>query len=131
MKMKTHRMMVVAGSVCALCAAAAPCRAGEVQKRERVLLINLLAATEKNNYEAFIEDASAHVKASLTKQMLADVSAQLASHMKKGYSVTYLGNLSQQGCEVYLWKLTYRDGHDDTLARLVLRDDRVEGFWLQ
>jgi hypothetical protein len=111
---------------------AAPlCQAGEVLKPERVILNNLLAATEKNDYEAFLKDASAQVKAALTRQMLEGVSARFAPHMKKGYERTYLGRLSQRGCDVHLWKLTYRDGHDDTLARLVLKDGKVAGFWLQ
>ena len=71
------------------------------------------------------------VKAGLTKQMLEGVSVQVAPHMKKGYEVAYLGNLTQAGCEVHLWKVTYQDGHDDTLARLVLKGRNVAGFWLQ
>jgi hypothetical protein len=123
--------IVVALAVSALCIAATLCRAGEVQRQERVILNNLLIATEQNDYEAFLKDATAQVKAGLTKQMLAGASAEVAPHMKKGYEVAYLGSLSQQGSEVHLWKLTFRDGHDDTLAKLVLKDGKVAGFWLQ
>jgi hypothetical protein len=51
--------------------------------------------------------------------------------MKKGYDATYLGELKQSGCKVYLWKLAYKDGRDDTLARLSLKDGKVAGFLLQ
>jgi len=131
MKRKLYTAMGVVLAVCALHMTTALCEAGETQKPERVILNNLLAATERNDYDAFLKDASAQVKAALTKQMLAGVSAQVAPHMKKGYEVAYLGRLSQQGCEVHLWKITYRDGHDDTLAKLVLKDGKVAGFWLQ
>jgi len=96
-----------------------------------VILNNLLSATEHNDYEAFLKDATAEVKAALTKQMLEGASSQVAPHMRKEYEVSYLGELRQQGCEVHLWKLTYKDGHDDTLAKLVLKDGKVAGFWLQ
>jgi hypothetical protein len=51
--------------------------------------------------------------------------------MKKGYETTYMGALSQQNCQVYLWKLIYKDGGDDTLAKLAVQDGKVAGFWLQ
>jgi hypothetical protein len=76
-------------------------------------------------------DGTPEVKAGLTKQMLEGVSAMMAPRMKKGYGVTYLGELKQQGCRVYLWKLTYKDGGDDTLARLTLKEGKVAGFLLQ
>jgi hypothetical protein len=63
--------------------------------------------------------------------MLESVSIQLSTRMKKGYDTTYLGQLKQQWSQVYLWKLVYKDGGDDTLVRLVLKDGKVAGFWLQ
>jgi hypothetical protein len=51
--------------------------------------------------------------------------------MKKGYTCSRLEELTQQGGRVLLWKLTYKDGGDDTLAKLVLEDRKVAGFWLQ
>jgi hypothetical protein len=51
--------------------------------------------------------------------------------MKKGYKVVTLGTLNQQGCQVYLRKLIFKDGNDDILARLALRDGKVAGFWFQ
>ena len=131
MKRNRCKSIVVVSALCVLCIAVTLCRAGEVQKAERIVSNNLLAATEQNDYEAFLKDATAEVKAALTKQMLEGVSAQVAPHMKKGYEVAYLGNLTQAGCEVHLWKVTYQDGHDDTLARLVLKGRNVAGFWLQ
>ena len=59
------------------------------------------------------------------------VSNQLAPRMKKGYECSYLGDLKQQGFHVLLWKLMFKDGGDDTLAKLALKDGKVAGFWLQ
>jgi len=131
MKMSRFRLAGALLIALAVTAAVCPCRGAEVQSHERGLLNNLLTAVENNDYQAFLKDASSEVKAALTKPMLEGVSGQLAPHMKAGYTVTYLGTLSQQGCTVYLWKLTYQDGYDDTLAKLVVRDNQVAGFWLQ
>jgi hypothetical protein len=95
------------------------------------MLDKLLKSVEENDYAAFVADGTDEFKAGLTKQMLEGVSAQIAPRMKKGYECSYLGQLRQQGCEVYLWKLTYKDGDDDTLAKLVIKDGKVAGFWLQ
>jgi hypothetical protein len=128
---KNRKSILIAFVMCVLCIAPTLSQAVEPPKKEREILNNLLSATEKNDYKAFLKDATAKVKAALTKQMLEGVSSQVAPHMKKGYEVSYLGNLTQQGSKVYLWKLIYKDGHDDTLAKLVLKDGKVAGFWLQ
>jgi len=95
------------------------------------LLKNLLVAVQNNDYDGFVSNGTAAFKAGLTPQMLAGVSAQLAARMNRGYGITYLGQLRQQGLGVYLWKLSFTDGSDDTLAKLVLDQDKVAGFWLQ
>ena len=97
----------------------------------RPVLNKLLKAVELNDYNSFVADGTDAVKAGLTKQMLEGVSNQLAPRLKKGYMCSYLGELKQQGCSVYLWKMVYKDGGDDTLAKLVLKDGKVAGFWLQ
>jgi hypothetical protein len=126
-----YRSNVVVFTLCALIVTSMSVRAAEIVKSERMILNNLLAAVEANDYAAFLTDASPEVKAGITKQMLEGVSVQVAPHMQQGYEVAYFGNLTQQGCGVYLWKLTYRDKRDDTLAKLVIKDGQVAGFWLQ
>jgi hypothetical protein len=105
--------------------------AASAEETARPVLERLLKAVEANDYDSFVADGTPEVKAALTKQMLEGVSAQMAPRMKKGYDATYLGELKQQGCQVYLWKLTYKDGGDDTLARLSLKTGKVAGFLLQ
>ncbi len=110
---------------------AAVCLAAGPEDSARPVLDKLLKAVAANDYDGFVADGTAEVKAAMTKQMLEGVSAQLSPRMKKGYDATYLGELKQSGGKVYLWKLTYKDGGDDTLARLSLKDGKVAGFLLQ
>jgi hypothetical protein len=122
----------VSGVVCVwLALAATTCFAAEPAESGRPVLDKLLKATEANDYDSFVADGTDIFKAALTKQMLQGVSAQLSPRMKKGYQCSYLGELNQQGCRVLLWKLAFKDGGDDTLAKLVLKDGKVAGFWLQ
>ena len=128
--MNAKRLVMVAICGCWTLSGAV-CLAGGAEDSARPVLDKLLKAVEANDYDGFVADGTAQVKAALTKQMLEGVSAQMAPRMKKGYDATYLGELKQSGCQVYLWKLTYKDGGDDTLAKLVLKDGKVAGFWLQ
>jgi hypothetical protein len=107
------------------------CLATDPTEPGRSTLDKLLKAVESNDYDNFVADGTDVFKAALTKPMLQGVSGQLAPRLKQGYACTYLGELKQQGCRVLLWKLTFKDGGDDTLATLALKDTAVAGFRLQ
>ncbi len=115
----------------AVFAGAGSSEAGESVPAAERMLNSLLAAVQANDHEGFVVNGTAAFKAGLTRPMLEGVSAQLSPRMNKGYNTAYLGQLRQQGLKVYLWKLSFNDGGDDTLAKLVLDKDKVAGFWLQ
>jgi len=117
-------LVIVVGSIATI-------HAREVESSEKKILGKLLIAIEDGDYNSFVEDVNADFKASITKKMFEGVSGQLSPRMKNGYESTYLGNLRQQGSQVYLWKLVFKDGGDDILARLALKDGAIAGFWLQ
>lgn len=91
---------------------------------------NLINAIAQNNYNQFIAQGDTAFKAAITKELFAQVNTQLSPRLKTGYSTVFLGKLKQQGYQVYLWKLTFKDGKDDVLAKLSLKNDKVGGFWL-
>ena len=91
----------------------------------------LLTAIATNNYDALIANAAPALKSRITKETFTQVSTQLSPRLKKGYKLQYLGSLKQQGVEVFLWKIIYQDGGDDMLARLVIQESKVAGFWFQ
>ncbi len=91
----------------------------------------LLTAIAANNYDALVANAAPALKSRITKETFTQVSAQLSPRLKKGYKLQYLGSLKQQGVEVFLWKITYKDGGDDMLAKLVIQENKVAGFWFQ
>jgi hypothetical protein len=91
----------------------------------------LLTAIAASNYDALIANAAPTLKSRITKETFTQVSTQLSPRLKKGYTLQYLGSLKQQGVEVHLWKIIYQDGGDDMLARLVIQENKVAGFWFQ
>lgn len=91
---------------------------------------NLMAATVANNYDGFVAECDAVMKAALTKPMLEGVSKQIAPRAKQGYDAQYLGELNQHGYEVHLWRLRFKDGGDDVLATLSAKDGKAGGFYL-
>ena len=94
-------------------------------------LNTLLTAIVANNYDVLVANAAPALKSRITKETFTQVSAQLSPRLKKGYKPEYLGSLKQQGVEVFLWKITFQDGGDDLLARLVIQENKVAGFWFQ
>ena len=91
----------------------------------------LLTAIASNNYEALVANAAPALRSRITRDTFMKVSAQLSPRLKMGYKLQYLGSLRQQGVEVLLWKIAFQDGGDDMLARLVIQDNKVAGFWFQ
>jgi len=94
-------------------------------------LDTLLTAIAANNYDVLVANAAPALKTRITKETFARVSTQLSPRLRKGYKPQYLGSLIQQGVEVFLWKITFQDGGDDLLARLVIEGNKVAGFWFQ
>jgi hypothetical protein len=133
MQMNARRIInTVACVVCvSLALSAKQCLAVSPAEPGRSTLDKLLKAVEANDYDSFVADGTDAVKAAMTKQKLEGVSSLVAPRLKKGYESLYLGELKQQGCQVLLWKLKFKDGGDDILAKLVLKDGKVAGFWLQ
>jgi hypothetical protein len=107
------------------------CMAANGEQAVRPVLDKLLSAVEANDYANFVANGTEAFKAEVTKQVFESVSTQIAPRMKDGYKVIYLGELEQQDYQIHLWRLEYKDGGDDTMAKLVTDDGKVAGFWLQ
>ena len=100
-------------------------------QKAQAIFESLMAATVSNDYDGFIAKCDAGMKAALTKPMLAGVSEQIEPRAKKGYDAQYLGELNQQGHSVHLWRLRFKDGGDDVLATLSVKDGKAGGFYLK
>jgi hypothetical protein len=94
-------------------------------------LRKMLAALQSASYDEFLSDAEPPFREALKRTTFDAVSAQMAPRLKGGYALTFLGTLSQVGYAVNLWKITFKDGKDDVLAKISTKDGKVGGFFLQ
>lgn len=90
----------------------------------------LMTATVSNDYDGFLAVCDAPMKAALTKTTLESVSKGLAPRAKAGYDSEYLGELNQRGYLVHLWRLRFKEGGDDLLVTLSIKDGKAGGFYL-
>lgn len=92
---------------------------------------SMISAIQANSLPDFTAQGDQAFQEGMTKEMLASINQSLASRLKQGYVTTFLTRLNQQGFAVYTWKMEFKDGNDDVLIFLALKDGKVGGFWLR
>ncbi len=95
------------------------------------IFVGLLAAQTAKDYNAFIADADDKVKAALTPSMFEAASNLIIKRTSGGYDITFLGELNQHGYQVFLYRLRFKDGGDDMLGTMSLKDDKVGGIYFK
>jgi hypothetical protein len=94
-------------------------------------LKNMLSAVQSGSVADFVAPGDANFKAGMTQAMLDQVRTQLAPSLARGYTATFLGSLHEQGYTMLLWKLEFKDGNDDRLVTMAVKDGKVAGFFLR
>ena len=94
-------------------------------------LKNMMSALQAGSVADFVAPGDAHFKAGMTQAMLDQVRTQLAPRLAQGYTATFLGSLREAGYTVLLWKLEFKDGNDDRLVTMAVKDGKVAGFFLR
>jgi hypothetical protein len=122
----------VAAAVLLACGAATVVYAAIAQPAgpDQVQATELVTAVQNDDYDAFMADGNALFK-ELPKERFDAVSAQIASRLKAGYTLTYFGDLKQLGYHLTVWKISFKDGGDDYLAEMSVKDGKVGGFWIR
>jgi hypothetical protein len=122
--------LVLVGAL-VLTADLAGAKAAEPDASVKKTLDNLLSAIQANDRKAVVANATDAVKEAVTEESVENLSKTLGTRLKKGYEAIYLGQLKQSGVRVHLWKMTFKDGGDDALIRLALKDGKINGFFIQ
>ncbi len=103
----------------------------EVDKNVEQVFKNKMMSLVDNSYKGYIEN-SAPDFSKLTPQIFEKASAKWGSRLKKGYESIYLNVLKQEGFQVYFWKVSFKDGLDDSLVRVVIdKNGKIAGLWFQ
>ncbi len=127
--MKIKSALLIAAVAALLAGSAAVSAAAETPKDDAALAAKLITAIEKSDYAAFVADGEPRFQ-QLPKPQFEAVAAQLAPKLQAGYQLSYLGELRQRGYRVTLWKVVFKDGSDDALATLSVKDGKEGGFWI-
>jgi hypothetical protein len=136
MRSPTHRALASASRCFLLCLAlflGITAQIGWAQAPPDVetLLKKMLTATESGSRSAFVADGDASFQTDITPPMFGSFSAQFAPRLKRGYTTTFVTQLHQEGYSVYVWKVEFKDGGDDLLFTLAVKDGKVGGFFLR
>jgi len=94
-------------------------------------LTQLMQAISHNDYVTFIANGNTQFRSDITKQAFKSVADQVGGLVLGGYKATYLTELNLQGNRMLIWKISYEKKGNDMLAKLVMIDGKVAGFWLQ
>ena len=92
---------------------------------------SMLAALQSGSLSDFVAPGDAAFQSGMNQGMLDNVRSRMAPRMSGGYTTTFLGTLIQEGYTIYLWKLSFKDGLDDRLVQVAVRDGKVAGFVLR
>ena len=90
----------------------------------------MLLAIANGDYASFVSDGDTAFKG-LPKGNFNFVVNKFSTRFKAGYDVVYLGELKKRGIQITLWKISFKDGGDDILVTLSLKDGKVGGFWIK
>lgn len=95
------------------------------------VLQKMLKGVENADIDQFTYRAESDLKKRVTREVMIRLSGSLGPKLKKGYTSTSIGQLRQQGLVTYLYKLQFKDGADDVLIRLAVRDGAVAGIFFE
>ncbi len=122
-------------SRCVLLAASLLLSFGSVADSEpapaRQMLAQLLETVANQDYQQFMQLGTSEFQAGISQDQFDQVAQIVGARIEQGYQAQYLTSLQQQGYRVDLWKISFSDGGDDSLARVVLEGERAAGFLLQ
>jgi hypothetical protein len=95
-----------------------------------VFVEKIINSIKDQDYEAFIANGDKGFS-SITKSMFEGVCASMERKFKDGHELTYFGDLKARGYQVTLWRVSFKNGSDDSLGRISVKNGKVGGFIIQ
>ncbi len=105
--------------------------AADLDPKIAQLFQDQITAIEINDLSSFVKNGTANFQ-DFKKADFDKVDKEYLPLFKAGYESTYLTSLKQEGLQVYLWKLSFKNGRDDILVKLAInKENKIAGFWFQ
>jgi hypothetical protein len=116
-------------SALAVVIASGTVQAQQVPMRQYDPILNqMLNAIQSRSYDTFVANGDARFRSGFTQKMFEELALRLGPRLQQGYSATYLTALHQQDYVVHVFKLAFKDGKDDFLVTLFIKNGNVGGF---
>ncbi|HEY4283080.1 MAG TPA: hypothetical protein VGM62_08445 [Chthoniobacterales bacterium] len=90
-----------------------------------------ILAIDQGDYERFMHLCDDNFRRDITREKFDKVHRELEPRFRHDWSSRPAGNLKQRGCDVYLWILTFKDGGDDLLFRVSVKEGKLAGLAIQ
>ena len=111
----------------------------EAPARPLSLCKTLLQSAIDGDYKGFrsecFKEGDSDMKLALAqagaKEAFQRASETIAPLCREGYELQFLGSMTQEGSDIYLWKLIPAAGQNQFLVRLALKDGKISGFFFQ
>jgi hypothetical protein len=109
----------------------APGQAPKADPSVQKIFDKLLNAIKTKDRDAFVADATDAVEKETTQEIMDALEKYVGSRLKGGYEASYLCQMKKGAIQVYLWKLAFKDGGDDLVALMALKDGKVGSLHFQ
>jgi hypothetical protein len=129
--MNSHPLRKLMFIVAVLLGFTATVSAAEPLKEDSDLCTRLFSAIESQDYDGFMVDADALFKSKLKPEQFEKTAGDIGPKLRAGYDLEYLGAYKQRGYRVTLWRLNFKDGGDDSLVTINLRNGKVGSFLIR
>lgn len=103
--------------------------AGTATDQESTYANEVIKSVADADFSEFQADGDAGFK-QIKESMFKAVCDQSSAQLKRGYHVVFLGVMNFQGSRVTLWKVSYNDGSDDDLLRMIVSNGKISGALL-
>lgn len=105
--------------------------AAEEQGHAYALLEMSILTIEDGDYERFIRLCAEGLRREISRENFDKVHRQLSSRFTHDWSSHAAGTLKQHDCDVSLWIISFKDGGDDLLFKLTIKDGKLAGFVIE
>jgi hypothetical protein len=67
----------------------------------------------------------------MTPELFQTAQIEIGNRLRQGFQSVYLGKVTKNNREIYLWKIIISQSSEELLATLILEKNKVVGFYFQ
>jgi hypothetical protein len=91
----------------------------------------LMQGIQDGDVSVFQELGNEDFRKQMTPQLFQSAQAEIGMRLREGYTSTYLGKISKNRKEMFLWKIIISENPEQLLVTLVLENNKVAAFYFQ